>query len=55
MQYLHLFHNDNGLVGFDGGAKHLTPLFETAGFVDIEVIKGSFDNGDWRKGFQHSS
>lgn len=44
------FHEDNNLVGFDGGGRHLIPLMEAAGFVDIRVMGESFDNGDWRQG-----
>jgi hypothetical protein len=44
------FHEDNDLVGFDGGSRHLVPLMEAAGFVDIRVMRESFDNGDWRQG-----
>src|SRR5439155_9596537 len=42
-------HHNKNLVGFDG-ASYLVPLFQQAGFEDIQVIKASVDNGDWRKG-----
>jgi hypothetical protein len=44
------FHEDNNLVGFDGGSRHLITLMEAAGFVDIKVMGKSFDDGDWRQG-----
>ena len=47
---MHQFHEDNNLVGFDGGSRHLVPLMEAAGYVDIRVMGESFDNGDWRQG-----
>jgi hypothetical protein len=42
-------HESKNLVAFDG-ARYLVGLYRNAGFVDIEIIKGSVDNGTWRKG-----
>jgi hypothetical protein len=54
VQYMQQFHEDNNLVGFDRGKRHLVPLMEAAGFVDIRVMGNSFDNGDWRQGIYFS-
>lgn len=44
---LEKLHHSKDLYAF-GGSEFLVPLFREAGFVDIQVIKGSLDSGDWR-------
>jgi hypothetical protein len=50
MDYMERLHHSKNFLAFEGST-YLVPLFEAAGFVDIQVIKGSVSTAD-RLGFK---